>query len=130
MPVIDGREGDRSAFAVTYYGNRLVALRRGSLKYVYTPPPPAPEDDHRKGDGWKQHWPKEESQELYDLTTDPGETHRLEDRRPEQTAQLRGEVAEWLQEQRERGEEWSDAAAVRVVDPQLQNQLRALGYVD
>ncbi len=39
VSIIEDRAADRSAFAVTYYGNRLVTLRHGNMKYVYKPPP-------------------------------------------------------------------------------------------
>jgi arylsulfatase A-like enzyme len=130
IPMIDGRESNRTAFAVTYYGNRLVALRRGNMKYVYTPPPPTPDEDRRRNDGWKKHWPTRENEELYDLSIDVGEVRSLERKRPELALRFRDEVRNWLADQAERGRAFSDLAARNVVDRELEAQLEALGYIE
>ena len=74
---------------------------------------------------------------LFDLVDDPGETRNLIDARPQDAAPLRERLQAWLadQDRRTRGktaeQPRKDAAPLRVLgDPQLQRQLKALGYLD
>jgi hypothetical protein len=66
-------------------------------------------------------------EELYDLTTDPGETRNLAPSRVALVRELGGKVRAWLARQ---GEQGRPPAEVAPVDPRTEGQLRALGYVD
>ena len=100
------------------------ALRLGTLSYVFTPPP---NDRARQpDDGWRAHWPTEMQEELYDLAADPGERENLVDSRPEEARLLREQLAEWIRSQSQRAAEHEPLA----IDPQLAEELRALGYAE
>jgi arylsulfatase A-like enzyme len=133
LPLLDGDAEDRPAFAQSYHGTGSVSLTRGRLKYIFTParaaaaPLPAPEDEPIL--------PAEPQHRLYDLLEDPAEEHDLSQVRAALTRALQAEVRAWLAEQHRRGE----AVARRVgavtdqprgLDPIVESQLRALGYVN
>jgi arylsulfatase len=133
LALLDGEPGDRPAFAQSYHGTGRVALRRGRLKYIFTParastaPPPAPEDGPIL--------PAEPHHELYDLVADPGEEHDLSTIETALTSELQAEVRAWLGEQHRRGEAVAGRTGVsgdkpRALDPLVEGQLRALGYVN
>jgi arylsulfatase A-like enzyme len=115
LPLVGGPDRDRAAFAQTYYGHGLVALRRGRFKYIATQ---LPDRDGRE---------PAVREELYDLTTDPGETRNLAPSRVALVRELGGKVRAWLARQ---GEQGRPPAEVAPVDPRTEGQLRALGYVD
>jgi len=71
-------------------------------------------------------------EELYDRASDPFELEDVAARHPQVVAQLRELLALRLDRQRERGAalRGGDPPPVRAVDPELREQLRALGYVD
>jgi arylsulfatase A-like enzyme len=120
-PLLDGPGEDRPAFAQTYYGDGLVTFRRGTLKYIFTPPP------NVAPGGEPSHIPARE--ELYDLGADAGELHDLAGSAPERLRQARERVQEWLQEQ---GGGASTVGGERapVRNPAVERQLRALGYLE
>jgi arylsulfatase A-like enzyme len=128
-PLVDGTERDRPAFAQTYYGNRVTALRQGPMNYILTPPPP-PEDQPRHRDGWMPFWPTEGTEELYDLTTDPGETRNIIGERSGQASELRARLGRWLTDQEKRTKSLPHEPDRVRLDKTLTDQLRALGYVD
>ena len=151
-PLMAGTGTDRSAFAQTYYGNRLIVLQRGPWKYILTPGPPVRRrslpgfpsvkygpQDPRGGDGWKQHWPTQRREELYHLPIDPGETHNLARERPAVTRRFRRKLRRWLKGQEIRARrriarDGAEAAAKRTLwetpSRTTTQQLRALGYLD
>ena len=110
-----------------------MALRSGRTKYVFMPArgqasarpasdPPLPD----RAEEW-----------LFDLDTDPAESKSVAAAKPDVVARLRQRLQAWLADQELRGHGKSaeqprkDGAGIRVFgDPQLERQLRALGYVD
>jgi arylsulfatase A-like enzyme len=127
-----GQATHREAFAQTYYGEGLAAYRSGTIKYVFKPSRAAgarPASDPPFPDA-TQEW-------LYDLAADPGETRSLVDEQPAVAATMRLRLQEWLGEQQKRGrghvaeQPRQGSAPMRVLgDPQVERQLRALGYLD
>jgi arylsulfatase A-like enzyme len=142
LPVIRGEEGDRPAFSQTYYGNRQTSLRVGKTKYIYTPAPPPKESDDRNPDGWFADWPKQASEELYDLAADPGELENLAARDADATQALRKWLEVWLADQnaradalvatlRENGSKDARKQARRFErDLDMEEMLRSLGYAE
>jgi arylsulfatase A-like enzyme len=142
LPVIRGDEGDRPAFSQTYYGNRQTSLRIGATKYIYTPAPPPKESDDRKADGWLALWPKQASEELYDLAADPGELANRVAHDPDTARALRGRLEAWLADQsaranalvetlRKDGSKDSRKQARRFErDLDMEEMLRSLGYAE
>lgn len=133
LPLLDGDAPDRPAFTQSYHGTGQVALRRGRFKYLFTParspggPAPAPEDEPIL--------PAIARHELYDEVADPGETQDLSALRVDLVGELRAEVKAWLAEQHQRGEAVARRAGVSLdspgaLDPTVESQLRALGYVN
>jgi arylsulfatase A-like enzyme len=132
-PLLAGDAADRDAFAQTYYGEGLVALRAGRLKYVFKPPLASP---HQVRPASDPVLPAESMEWLFDLAADPGETTNLVATHPA-VAALRTRLQAWLAQQEKIGrgktaeQPRKDAAPMRVLgDPQLQRQLKALGYLD
>jgi arylsulfatase A-like enzyme len=131
-PLLDGDGPDRDAFAQTFYGEGLVALRSGPMKYVFKPPRTGgarAASDPPFGDG-AQEW-------LFDLGSDAGETTNLIESRRDFAAGMRGRLQAWLRAQEARGrghaaeQPRQGNLPMRVLgDPQLEQQLRALGYVE
>jgi arylsulfatase len=131
-PLLGADEPDRDAFAQTFYGEGLVALRSGPMKYVFKPPRSTATrsgSDPPFADG-SQEW-------LFDLTSDPGETSNLLESRRDVAAAMRGRLQAWLRAQEARGrghaaeQPRQGNLPMRVLgDPQLERQLRALGYVE
>ena len=134
LPLLRGQAVDRAAFAQTYYGDGIVALREGALKYIYTPPL-----NSRRPQG-KSDPPRSAAmrEELYDLSSDPRELHDLAKERPDALRGFRTRVEQWLAEQSKRAEgrtadrpgQGTTPAGHVLGDPQLERQLRALGYVE
>jgi arylsulfatase A-like enzyme len=130
-PFLEGSPPDREAFAQSYYGEGLVAYRTGGMKYVFKPPRTSPRaaSDPPFPDA-AQEW-------LFDVDRDPGETSNLVPARQDALATMRSRVQAWLDDQSKRGQGRTaenprgGKAPVRVLgDPQLERQLRALGYLD
>ena len=135
-PFLEGSEHtDRPAFAQSYHGTGSVALRLGTVEYVFRParaaggPPPAPLDEPIL--------PAEAAHELYDVGADPREARNLAATRPDLLADVERQVREWLAEQHREGErqlrggvDGQAAKAAVPLDPIVESQLRALGYVD
>jgi len=67
----------------------------------------------------------EQTEQLYDLREDPGETTDLSDRRPEDLQRMRELVADWRA-----GLVSITGSAAEALDPELEEGLRALGYLD
>jgi arylsulfatase A-like enzyme len=142
VPVIDGAERDRPAFAQTYYGNRQTAVRLGARKYIATPAPPPPDRDDRKRDGWLAHWPTAASEELYDLAADPGERANRAASDAATARAMRARVETWLADQSDRADalletlrDTPGADAQRDAsrferDLDLEEMLRSLGYAE
>ena len=63
--------------------------------------------------------------ELYDLEEDPGETWNLIDERPEVAAPLKKQLLRWIAA----GGSGSGAPEAVRVEPQAEEQLRSLGYI-
>ncbi len=131
-PFLAGDAEDREAFAQTYFGEGLVVLRAGRMKYVFKP-------SHTPGTrpGSDPPFPDASQEWLFDLDADPHEQTSLVDARPEVARAMRERVQAWLKAQEARGRghtaEQPGAGGVpkRVLgDPQLEHQLRALGYVE
>jgi len=125
MPLIRGEEGDRPAFAETYYGNRLVALRLGNMKYIFTPPPP--EGGWPRSDGWKSYWPNETREEVYDLERDPEEQRSIASAEDDVVRSMRHRLLSWLSEQQERA---NARPTDHLIGRAIEEQLRSLGYLD
>jgi arylsulfatase len=134
LPLLHGAAPDRAAFAQTYYGDGAVALREGATKYIYTPPVNA----NRPQGKSDPPAPAAGREELYDLSTDPGELHDLASSRPESLKAYKLRVEQWLKEQSKRAgalpaerPATAKGPSGRVLgDPQLERQLRALGYIE
>lgn len=123
---------DRDAFAQTYYGEGLVALRAGAMKYVFKPP-------HAGATraGSDPPFTDAPAEWLFDLAADPGEVTNVVDTRRDVAAAMRGRLHAWLAAQEARGRSHvaeqprQGNVPMRVLgDPQLERQLRALGYVE
>jgi arylsulfatase A-like enzyme len=131
-PFLVGTAERREAFAQTYYGEGLAAYQLGTLKYVFKPPRAAgarPASDPPFPDAG-QEW-------LFDLAADPGETTSVLGERGDVARTMRERLQEWLRAQEERGRgrvaesPRQGSVPLRVQgDPQVERQLRALGYVD
>lgn len=108
LPVLGGQRVDRLAFAETWYPryhygwSELMAVRDGPYKFVLAP--------HR---------------ELYDLRVDPGETKNLAEEMPERAAAAERALKNLL----ERTTSAAAAKGPERVDPDVEERLRALGYV-
>jgi len=121
---------ERAVFAQSYHGTGRVALRRGRFEYIFTPargpnaPPPAPEDEPIL--------PATARTELYDLDADPTEAHDLSAIRADVTRELAAATRAWLADQHRRGEAVArrTPGPPRPLDPLVEGQLRALGYVN
>jgi arylsulfatase A-like enzyme len=107
-----------------------VALRLGTTEYVFRPArapgSPLPAED-------AVILPDEPTHELYDVATDPHETHNLAADRPELLADLQRRVRAWLADQHERGARHvrgGSAEPNAPLDPVVESQLRALGYLE
>jgi arylsulfatase A-like enzyme len=129
LPLLRGEPRDRAAFAQTPYGDGRIALRFGAHKYIFSPPmrptffqPGVTEYPLR---------PTPAREELYDLTTDPGETRDLAPDRGAMVRRFRRRVERWLAVQgiRQARSSTGDAAQASP-DPAITRQLQALGYVD
>jgi choline-sulfatase len=132
-PLLAGDGPDRDAFAQTYYGEGQVALRSGRMKYVFKP--------QRPGSGPRGRTdaplPDAPTEWLFDLAADPAEVRNLAGSDPARLAPMRERTQAWLRDQERRGRgrqaelPQKDGAPRRVLgDPQLERQLRALGYLD
>jgi arylsulfatase A-like enzyme len=94
------------------YGPERAAVRRGPWKLVVP-----------VGGGG--------GSELYDLEGDPGEHRDLAAERPERAAELRGLLQRVLAERRQLGRRLGlEPSRPAQLDPERQESLRALGYVD
>jgi arylsulfatase len=87
------------------------------------------------GDRWKYfqiHTGEAQREELYDLSADPFELHDVLDAQPEAAETLRRAMAEHLSAQKRRRAELGGGtqAPRSAADPEIVEQLRALGYVD
>ena len=95
------------------------------MKYIFTPPPP--EGGWPRSDGWKQYWPNETREEVYDLERDPEEKRSIASAEDDVVRSMRHQLLSWLSEQQER-------ANVRPTDHligrAIEEQLRSLGYLD
>src|SRR5262249_15331804 len=127
---------DRPAFAQTYYGDGLVGLRLGRLKYVFKPRQAGVAERPRVGSD--PPGSPAEREELYDLNADPGETTDIGPTHPADVHAFRARVQEWLADQARRGgervAEYGDDGSgppsrIRG-DPQMERVLRSLGYVN
>jgi arylsulfatase A-like enzyme len=131
-PLLADDRAERDAFSQTYYGEGLVSYRSGQMKYVFKPARAA---GPRAGSD--PPFPDEAEEWLYDLGADPAEKTNLLEARADTVATMRGRLQEWLRAQEAHGRgrpaELPQAGGVprRVLgDPQLERQLRALGYLD
>lgn len=128
-PLLDADGPDREAFAQTYYGEGLVALRTGQWSYVFK----QPRTDTSPRTPSEPPLPDAATEELFDVATDPGEVTNVVAAQPDVARRMRQRVEDWLgqQERRARGSlARSPGQGLRLGDPQLEHQLRALGYVD
>jgi len=127
LSLCGGDGADRAVFSQTYYGNSLTALRRGELKYIWSPPPPAPESLDRWNSGWDAWWETEASEEFYDLARDPEELANRVDQDAANSSLFRGLVQKWLALQkanaRGRSPFFQD-------DEELDRAMKALGYTE
>jgi arylsulfatase A-like enzyme len=83
---------------------------RGSDKYILTP------------------GQTETNEELYDLSSDPGETANLAASDAATAAELRGVIEGWVEANRRIGEAFGGDSAAP--EPEVLERLRALGYID
>jgi arylsulfatase A-like enzyme len=126
-----GAGPDRLAFAQSYHGTGSVLLRSGSLEYVFRPAR-AP-GARLTVPGEAAILPDEPQHELYDLADDPVEQRNLAPSRPEQRRALEQALGRWLADQHQRDERLQGAGAggkPPALDPIVESQLRALGYVE
>jgi arylsulfatase A-like enzyme len=138
-PCIDSA-GDRAAFSQTMYGNNLASLTEGGFKLIFTPAPPDPSEDDRFPDGWKDYWPTEAAFELYDLAADPREGRNLATVEVDRFQAMQAKLAAWLADQHQRrtaladilrnDEHYKESVGMLERDDRLEEQLRALGYVE
>jgi arylsulfatase A-like enzyme len=130
VPLVHGDEtADRAAFAQTYYGSQQYAMRVGPTKIIVTPARTGTQREPAPTPG-ELLAPPHERVELYDLAADPGELHDLSRQRPDETKKLKWQVSTWLVAQQPRGAPTVEANEPPDVDPELQQNLRALGYVN
>ncbi|MEW6320852.1 MAG: sulfatase-like hydrolase/transferase [Acidobacteriota bacterium] len=108
LPLTRGERLDLLAFAETWYPryhynwSELKAVRDGRYKYIAAP-----------------------RRELYDTSQDPGETHDLSAANP----RLADALAAALADLERRMAEAATPQAPRAVEPEVEERLRALGYV-
>ncbi len=122
LPAIRAGSADSSRFVISELGPGIVSLRSDRWHYIYNPKgysSPATIDGDRGDRGLFQI----ETEELYDVARDPRETRNLAADRPEVAAELRERAERWL------AEDESDFQPYDV-NPQLLEELRAMGYVD
>lgn len=119
-PLLEGRELD----AVDAYAERVnlehresKALRTERYKYIYSYPKPI---GIRQGD--KERW------ELYDLARDPAEQTNLAESYPDEVSKLHARLLAIVETLRDL-EELPDQPEEEL-DPDLEQRLRALGYLD
>ena len=131
-PLFAGDGPDREVFAQTFYGEGLAATRSGRLKYVFKPSRAA-----GARPGSDPPFPDTVQEWLFDLAADPGETNNLVTERADVAGPMRERLQAWLRTQEERGRGHTaeqvrpGGPPVRVLgDPQIERQLRALGYLD
>jgi len=75
-------------------------------------------------------WKEDGSTELYDLVADPEELDDLSKQAPELREELLAQLQTWMRSE-ERGEgENAEPARMKVTDPETQEQLRSLGYIE
>jgi arylsulfatase len=130
----------RPAFSQTYYGNQLTSLTERGFKLIFTPPPPDPDHDNRKRDGWFEMWPKTSRFELYDLNSDPHEETDLARLNSDRFEEMRISLVSWLAEQQEwhsilldvlrNDEHYNKQVRMLERDVRIEEQLRALGYAN
>jgi hypothetical protein len=119
-PLLEGRDLD----PVDAYAERLnlehresKALRTERFKYIYSYPKPI---GIEQGD--KERW------ELYDLARDPAEQTNLAERYPDEVSRLHARLLSLLKGLRD-SEDLPDQPEEEM-DPDLEQRLRALGYLD
>jgi arylsulfatase A-like enzyme len=115
LPLVARRaEGwPQEAYGSIDYEESILTLRTPEWRYVHNPSGYRPEPYIRI-----------QSQELYDLRSDPGERRNVIEHQPEVARELRRRLLAW----KERSE--ASRSAMRVLDaPDLEARVRALGYV-
>src|SRR5439155_6284426 len=136
LPLLRADGADRPAFAQTYYGDGLVGVRLGRMKYVFKPRQ-AGVAERPRGNS-EPPGSSAAREELYDLDADPAETTDLGPTHAADLRAFRARVQEWLADQErrgsqrmaERGDDGSGPPSRIRGDPQMERVLRALGYVN
>jgi arylsulfatase A-like enzyme len=112
----DGEEGPPVFMESGGYEPWQLSVRRGAWKLVHLR---APED---------RDWMKRRELELYDIARDPDETNDVAGLHPDVVRDLQLRLDEWLRTTPEyRG---SEEKPLESLDPEAQEMLEALGYVD
>ena len=119
-PLLRGiaRENPRGPVFVTApKESRIVGVRDGRFKLIYTPAPVEGARAERPFDppGWQ----------LFDLAADPGETRDVSAEHPAVTDRLKGAILEWM-----RAHKLESPASSPKVDPATEERLRQLGYIE
>jgi len=122
LPLAQGQaEQERDAYSgATTYGPQLESVRSRGWKLIRTLGPHAVEGGQPTG-------PKAQ---LYDLEADPGERLNLAQRQPKVTAEYADLLDEIVTEPSKLPDRRPQPEADTVVDPQLLEQLRSLGYIE
>lgn len=71
-------------------------------------------------------------EELYDLENDPGEKYNLSARQSSKSTIYKKNILEWLEVQNRiyKGKTESESTDIKTVDPKVQEELKALGYIE
>jgi arylsulfatase A-like enzyme len=94
LPYVAGDRDPEQRRPAYSFGEQLLRNRE-ETRDVY---PGTPGGFMVRGEGWKYILHGDETEYLYDLEADPGETENVADERDDVTADLRAELREWLSE--------------------------------
>ena len=86
--LLDPVDPQRQVFGSCWYDNACLFSVQGGVKLI--------------------HWYDDAPDELYDLSSDPGERVNLAEQRPEETRRRRAELIDWLHRTRGRYDAWLD----------------------
>lgn len=118
----EGPHPRANPIAYAELGPEIYALQTRRWKYIHNPKKFTSPGTRENGSGYLGFF-RIESDELYDLSTDPGEHHNVASRYPEVVSALRKHLVEW----KTTGQAPTPAAAMT---PESRAELKALGYIE